>query len=97
MSGGSLDYLYSKIENHIYRITQFGQEHKNAKWLAFSKHLLLVSKALKECEWTISGDNSPDGADEAISQVITNYNELKAVKEELQDTVEWATSVLKKM
>lgn len=53
MSGGSMNYLYSKIE---YEAT-FALDTPERK--AFKKHLELVAKALKAIEWVDSCDNSP--------------------------------------
>lgn len=97
MSGGSMDYLYEKVDRQIHRILQFGNEYENSKWLAFSKHLLLVSEALKDCEWVLSGDHDCKGADEAISKVITEVDEMKAVVEELDRKICQAQAVLKKL
>jgi hypothetical protein len=49
MSGGSMDYLYSKVE-----YAEFKTDTVLRK--AFRKHLLLVSEALRSIEWNDSGD-----------------------------------------
>lgn len=53
MSGGSLDYAYSRVESAASEILRRATclEHK-----AFAAHLLLVAKALHDIEWVFSGD-----------------------------------------
>lgn len=55
MSGGELDYLYSKVENAADAIEANTPERR-----AFVKHLYAVSAALKAIEWNMSGDGDPD-------------------------------------
>ena len=67
MSGGSLDYVYHRVNDVAEIILKRAEcpEHK-----AFAKHLYKVSKALHDLEWVWSGDCS-DGDIEAIMAVIT--------------------------
>ena len=51
MSGGSLDYAYSKVEDAASSIPGDTIER-----IAFRAHLLRVAKALKAVEWNLSGD-----------------------------------------
>lgn len=59
MSGGSLDYISHNVEDIAGRIRGDTPLRR-----AFSKHLLLVARALHEIEWAQSGDTSPDNEDE---------------------------------
>lgn len=54
MSGGSMNYLYSKIEYDA-RFTLNTPERR-----AFKKHLELVCAALRKIEWNDSGDGADD-------------------------------------
>ena len=50
MSGGSMNYLYSRLEYDA----NFSQDTPERR--AFAKHLKLVAKALHDIEWVESGD-----------------------------------------
>lgn len=67
MSGGSLNYLYSRVEDAADTIRSLSGDRL---FLAFADHLVKVSKALHDVEWVLSGDYSVDGADVAIRAVI---------------------------
>lgn len=53
MSGGSMDYLYSKVECASFR------ENTTLRKV-FRKHLMKVAAALKAIEWNDSDDGDPD-------------------------------------
>ena len=59
MSGGSMDYLYFRVEDAVF--ATHSPERR-----AFRKHLHLVAKALKSIEWNDSGD----GDDEEIRNIM---------------------------
>ena len=58
MSGGSMNYLYQKLEYDATFITNTPER------IAFRKHLGLVAKCLKAIEWNDSGDG--DDEEEAL-------------------------------
>jgi hypothetical protein len=60
MSGGSMNYLYSKLE---YDATF---ETNTIERKAFRKHLALVAKALHDIEWVDSSDYGTGDENEAI-------------------------------
>ena len=64
MSGGSMDYLYRRVED----ATVYNSTHPGANALrgAFRAHLLLVAKALHDIEWVDSGDYGPGRECDAI-------------------------------
>lgn len=62
MSGGSMDYLYSKVEDASF-VTNTPERR------AFYKHLKLVARALKAIEWNDSCDGD-DGEHDAIMACI---------------------------
>lgn len=68
MSGGALDYLYSRVEDAALTIMS---RSKTKEQLAFAKHLLLVSEALRDVEWVMSGDMDDGDDTAAIMKVIT--------------------------
>jgi hypothetical protein len=55
VSGGALDYCYTRVQDAAGTIAA---RAKTSEERAFAKHLLLVSKALREIEWDYSGDGS---------------------------------------
>lgn len=59
MSGGSMNYLYSKIE-----YAEFPTDTPERE--AFAKHLKFVAKALHDIEWVDSADYGPGDENEAI-------------------------------
>ena len=71
MSGGSMDYLYSKLEN-----AEFSLNTPERK--AFAKHLELVAKALHDIEWVDSCDYGKGDENEAIRACIGNGAVLEA-------------------
>ena len=48
MSGGRLNYAYSKVENVAYDVASNAKSNLHR---AFAEHLLKVSKALHDLEW----------------------------------------------
>ena len=60
MSGGSMNYLYSKLE---YEATF---ETNTVERKAFEKHLALVAKALHDIEWVDGCDYGTGDENEAI-------------------------------
>lgn len=66
MSGGSMNYLYSKLEYDA----NFDMDTPERR--AFAKHLKLVAKALHDIEWVDSGDYGPGGDTEAIRACLSS-------------------------
>lgn len=79
MSGGSLDYVYTKISDAAYTI-----EHRESTPLqrAFAAHLRKVAEALHDLEWVYSGDRIDGDEVEAIRNVITPADELQSALSE---------------
>ena len=74
MSGGSMDYLYSKIQ---YMLESYEDDDGNLmkdspipERREFAAHLELVAKALREIEWVDSGDDAPGSEFDAIMEVL---------------------------
>jgi len=81
MSGGSLDYAYSRVEDAARTILECC---KHPLHIAFGKHLIKVSKALHDLEWEMSGDYSSGQEEESIRKVISSSDEVKSVIEDAE-------------
>lgn len=75
MSGGSMNYLYSKLEYDA----NFRLDTPERR--AFKKHLGLVARALHDIEWVESGDYGPGDDTEAIRACLGSGAVLEAVIE----------------
>jgi hypothetical protein len=73
MSGGSMDYLYAKVEEARFR-------DDTPLRAAFAAHLKWVARALRAIEWNDSCDGD-DGEDEAILACISRSDVLDAAVE----------------
>lgn len=81
MSGGSMDYLYSRVQD-----AEFEENTPERK--AFRKHLNLVAKALREIEWADSCDTSPGQYDTpAIMACITKVDVFLSLQEEAEELI----------
>lgn len=76
MSGGSMNYLYSRISWEA----DFTKDTPERK--AFGDHLDLVIKALHDIEWVDSGNYSPGDENEAIRACLAGGEKLRAAAEE---------------
>jgi len=92
MSGGSMNYLYSRIENDAFF------HLSTAERKAFAAHLKKVAKALHDIEWVDSCDYSPGMESEAIRACLREgdvlaalIDQAKQVISDLQDEVKRAT------
>ncbi len=72
MSGGSMNYIYSKLEYEA----NFRQDTPERR--AFAKHLELVVKALHDIEWVDSGDYGPGDETAAIRACLGDARMLQA-------------------
>lgn len=75
MSGGSLDYVYHKVEDVA--ITLHNKENTPLQ-RALGVHLLKVAKALHDVEWVMSGDYSNGDDERAIKEVLGDDSSGKA-------------------
>lgn len=79
MSGGSMNYLYRRVEDAADNI-ETGRDYDlyddytprpvDPKRLAFAAHLRLVAKALHDIEWVDSGDCVPGDEHDAIDACL---------------------------
>lgn len=72
MSGGSMNYLYSKIEYEANFATNTPERR------AFYAHLRKVAKALHDIEWVDSSDYGPGDENEAIRACLGDASVLEA-------------------
>ena len=79
MSGGSMNYLYSKLE---YDAT-FRTDTPERK--AFAKHLQRVAKALHDIEWVDSSDYGPGDENDAIRACLGDALVLEAAIEQAHE------------
>lgn len=93
MSGGSLDYVYGKLEDAIPTIAAYGRDHQQPHVEAFPKHLELVKEALHDLEWAMSGDYGQDGADDSISKVLGSTATQRTLEVILEDLRESAAKI----
>ncbi len=89
MSGGSMDYLYEKIEDAEFRLL-------SPERIALHKHLKKLSKALKAIEWNDSGDGD-DRENEFIYDAIgrnvilgSSIEEAEKVRDQLIEQIQLA-------
>lgn len=75
MSGGSMDYLYLRVES-----ASFSEDTPERK--AFRKHLKLVADALYQIEWVDSADNAKGDESKAIRKCLSKTGCLEAAIEE---------------
>lgn len=80
MSGGSMDYLYSKIDDVEFRCD-------TALRRAFRIHLKNVSKALHDIEWVDSCDYGPGDENEAIRVCLAPGAEIAQLLAEAKAAV----------
>ena len=76
MSGGSLDYIYHKVEDVADSIENRTDE---PLYRAFADHLRVVSKALHDIEWEFSGDYGSGDAEESIKKVLGDSADKKSI------------------
>jgi hypothetical protein len=76
MSGGSMNYLYSRLECDA----NFKRDTPERK--AFAKQLALIIKALHDIEWVDSHDYGPGDENEAILACLQEGAVLEAAIED---------------
>ncbi len=91
MSGGALDYLYSRVEDAASTIMS---RSKTKEQLAFARHLMFVAEALHDVEWVLSYDMSAGDDTAAIMKVInptmilqSEIERAEAAAASLQDAI----------
>ncbi|MFA5892098.1 MAG: hypothetical protein WDA27_14305 [Actinomycetota bacterium] len=95
MSGGSYDYLYSKIQDAANSVNERGTTRGPLR-AAFAVHLHLVAKAMQHVEWVDSCDSSPGAEDDAIRACLAPGAECDAAREALEAAMVAAGRVLER-
>jgi len=75
MSGGSMDYLYSRVSDAEFKINTIERK-------AFAKHLKLIAEALHDIEWVDSGDYGEGDENAAIRACLESGVLLETAVEE---------------
>lgn len=91
MSGGSMNYLYSKLEYEATFVENTPERR------AFAKHLKLVAKALHDIEWVDSADYGPGDETEAIRACLNSGAELEAEIEDAREAMRVLGAELERM
>jgi hypothetical protein len=81
MSGGSMNYIYSRLQSEAH----FRQDTPERR--AFAKHLELVVKALHDIEWVDSSDYGPGDENAAIRACLGDAVMLSTVLEMAKEAV----------
>ena len=82
MSGGSMNYLYSKLDYDATFPTNTPERR------AFKEHLVKVSKALHDIEWVDSGDYKTGDENAAIRACLSSDQLLESVIEQAEDALQ---------
>jgi hypothetical protein len=81
MSGGSMNYLYSKLECNA----TFPANTPERR--AFKEHLVKVVKALHDIEWVDSCDYGPGDENAAIRACLSSEQLLESVIEQAEEAL----------
>ncbi len=84
MSGGILDYCYSRVQDAAHTILSRAGSPTHR---AFAAHLLKVSEALRAMEWMLSCDTSPGSELDAIRAVLSEGAELEAATDRAREAL----------
>jgi N-methylhydantoinase B/oxoprolinase/acetone carboxylase alpha subunit len=82
MSGGSMNYLYSKLDYDATFHTNTPERR------AFKEHLVKVSKALHDIEWVDSGDYRTGDENAAIRACLSSEQLLESVIEQAEEALQ---------
>lgn len=85
MSGGSLDYVYSRVSEAA--VTIRGWQGSTPLHLAFANHLDLVATALHDLEWVFSDDKKEGDEIPALRALIPPAEELAEACEVAQSAL----------
>lgn len=91
MSGGSLNYVYSTVEDAAITVAARAETVLHR---AFAAHLHKVAKALKDMEWMLSCDTSPGSEEAAIRAVLNDGAEIEAATEQARKALSDLIAVL---
>jgi glutaminase len=95
MSGGSLDYVYFKVESAAHDIARDSFTNKIPELKAFKDHLIKVAEVLHDVEWFLSGDYAEETMVKSIKELLTEEQVLKSVVKEAEEVLTKLTNQLK--
>ena len=85
MSGGSLDYVYFKVESAAHDIARESFTNKIPELKAFKDHLVKVAEVLHDVEWFLSGDYAEETMVKSIKKLLSEEQVLDSVVKEAED------------
>ncbi len=91
MSGGSFQYLYSKIEDAAQTLSA----DQNPTRKAFGKHLYLIAEAMHDIEWVDSCDYGPGDEMNAIMKCIDKQDILLCLIEDGKNIIKEINELIK--
>jgi glutaminase len=95
MSGGSLDYVYYKVESAAYDIAKDSFTNKIPELKAFKDHLIKVAEVLHDVEWFLSGDYAEETMVKSIKELLSEEQVLGSVAKEAEEVLTKLTNQLK--
>ena len=81
MSGGSLDYAFSQVEDLA---DDLKRRATRAEHRAFAAHLRKVAKALHDIEWMLSGDTGEGSEISSIMDCVTPTDVMDTAREAIE-------------
>jgi len=84
MSGGSLDYVYIRVEDAAMQVASRAQNNLHR---AFAMHLHKVAKALHDLEWMLSCDTSEGSEIAAIRAVLPDGAEIECATQRAREAL----------
>lgn len=94
MSGGSLDYVYFKVEEAAREISRESFTNKIPELKAFKDHLVKVAEVLHDVEWFLSGDYAEETMVKSIKKLLSEEQVLDAVVKEAEEILMKLTNSL---
>lgn len=94
MSGGSLDYLYQRLDDLAEAVDRNATK---ALHRAFAQHLRKCAKAAKDLEWMLSGDTSPGDEDKSILAVVSRQELVETAIQLIRTAIKDAREVEKRL
>ena len=85
MSGGSLDYVYFKVDEAAREISRESATSRIPELKAFKDHLVKVSAVLHDVEWFLSGDYAEETMIESIKKLLSEEQVLDSVVKEAEE------------
>lgn len=85
MSGGSLDYVYFKVESAAHDIARESFTNKIPELKAFKDHLVKVAEVLHDVEWFLSGDYTEETMVKSIKKLLSEEQVLDSVVKEAEE------------